>query len=77
MKLIAPFVAALLLTACAAWHTGPQPDDPTDEKVMQVGSHIPVKDRSTGKAVTNGDVDGMMRNQRSQAAGATNATNGK
>ncbi|HQR11373.1 MAG TPA: hypothetical protein PLW68_08605 [Casimicrobiaceae bacterium] len=65
--------ASILFSGCAAWKTGPQPDDPADDKVMQVGSHIPVKDRSTGKAVTTGDVDSMMRNQRSQNAGANNA----
>ena len=64
--------ATVLVAGCAAWTTGPQPDDPTEEKAMQVGSHIPVKDRSTGKAVTTGDVDAMMRNQRSQTAGAMN-----
>ncbi len=64
--------SSVVLSGCAAWHTGPQPDDPTEEKVMQVGSHIPVKDRNTGKAVTTGDVDAMMRNQRSGVAGAMN-----
>ncbi|MEO8345286.1 MAG: hypothetical protein ABI607_06280 [Betaproteobacteria bacterium] len=67
------FVLALsLLLAACAWKTGPQPDDPMDEKVTQVGSHIPVKDRNSGKAVTGGDVDAMMRNQRSQNAGGNN-----
>ena len=69
--LIAPLAATLVLAACAGMTT-PSKDEPYDEKVQQVGSHIPVKDRSAGKAVSSGDVDAMMRNQRAQSAGANN-----
>ena len=69
--LLAPLAATLVLAACA-WTTTPSKDEPYEERTQQVGSHIPVKDRSAGKAVTSGDADAMMRNQRAQTAGANN-----
>ena len=69
MKRLLPFLAPVLLAACAAWTTNPQYDD-QDDKVMHVGSHIPYKDKDAGKAVQNGDADAMMRSQRGLTAGA-------
>jgi hypothetical protein len=64
-------LAAALLVAACTWTTGPRPDDP-DDKVMRTGSHIPVKDNSSGKATAAGDADAMMRSQR--ALGASGGT---
>jgi outer membrane biogenesis lipoprotein LolB len=62
MKRLFPLAATLLLLGCA-WTTGPQEDYP-EEKMMQTGSHIPIKDKSAGKAQTSGDADAMMRSQK-------------
>ena len=67
MKRLFPLAASLLLVACA-WTTGPQEEYP-EEKMMQTGSHIPIKDKSAGKAQTTGDADAMIRAQKAGSAG--------
>ena len=73
MKRLLPFLAPVLLAACAAWTTGPQPDDP-DDRVMHVGSHIPYKDNDAGKTVQSGDAQSMIQNQK---LGSPNGGGGK
>jgi hypothetical protein len=62
MRLMFPLATALVLTACAGT-TASQEEYPED-KVTFTGSHIPLKDRSTGKPISSGDADAMIRSQK-------------
>jgi outer membrane biogenesis lipoprotein LolB len=62
MKYVLIVVASVLLAACAGMNSNNQ-DEP-DDKVMQTGSHIPVKDKSAGKASGTADADALMRSQK-------------
>lgn len=54
--------AALCLVACATTNNTQQ-DEPED-KVMQTGSHIPVKDKSAGRPSSTADADTLIRSQK-------------
>jgi hypothetical protein len=62
MRSIFTLAPALFLAACAV--TPPSSDDYPEEKVNLTGSHIPVKDKETGKAVSTGDADAMIKSQK-------------
>ena len=62
MRSILPFTATLFLAACA-WTTVSQEEYP-EEKMKLTGSHIPLKDKDTGKVITSGDADAMIRSQK-------------
>jgi len=62
MKSIVPLAATLFLVSCA-WTTGVQQDYPED-KMMQTGSHIPIKDKATSRTTSTGDADAMIRSQK-------------
>ena len=72
MKRLFPLAATLLLFGCAST-TGPQEEYP-EEKVMQTGSHIPMKDKQAGRAQTTGDADAMIRAQKAGTAGGAPGT---
>ena len=71
MKYVLVIGTALLLGACAGTSNNYQ-DDP-DDKVIQTGSHIPVKDKSAGKASSTADADALIRTQK---LGSPNAGGG-
>ena len=62
MKTVFLLAASLLLAACSTMNSA-QNDEPED-KVMQTGSHIPVKDKSAGKPTYSGDAQTMIQNQK-------------
>jgi hypothetical protein len=62
MRSIVALSAALLLAACAGL-TPPQDDYP-EEKMTLTGSHVPLKDKDNGRAITKGDADAMIRSQK-------------
>ena len=62
MRSIVPLAATLVLASCA-WTTGVQQDYPED-KMMQTGSHIPIKDKVTSRSTSGGDADAMIRSQK-------------
>lgn len=68
MKHVFLLAASLALAACASSNAGTY-DEP-DDRVVQTGSHIPVKDKSAGKATNAGDANAMIQNQK---AGNPNA----
>jgi hypothetical protein len=69
VRSIIPFAATLFLVSCA-WTTGVQQDYPED-KIMQTGSHIPIKDKSTSRTTATVDADAMMRQRTVLGTGAS------
>jgi uncharacterized protein YcfL len=72
MKHVFLLAASLLLVACSSMNSA-QNDEPED-KVMQTGSHIPIKDKSVGKATGSADAQSMIQNQK---MGSPNGAGGK